>query len=72
MTALAALLAVAPEDVIPKGDPEVGPYIALMAFGFVVAVFGHIIKAKTLVGTGIALIFIAIVVLPLILHGGDA
>jgi hypothetical protein len=72
MAALAALLAVSPDDVLPKGDPAVGPYIALMAFGFVVAVLGHIVRSKTMIGTGIALIFIAVLVLPLIVHGGGS
>ena len=57
-------------DIIPSGDPAVGGYIGLMLFGFVVGIFGHIIKSNTLIATGIALIFIAVLVLPLILHGG--
>ena len=55
---------------LPDPTPEFGasptPYIVLMAFGFLVGVFGHIIKSKTLVGTGIGLIFLAVLLLPLI------
>jgi hypothetical protein len=43
-------------------------YIALMGIGFVVGTAGHIIKSKALVATGILMIFLATVLLPLTAH----
>ena len=36
-----------------------------MAFGFVMAVFGHIVRARLLIGLGIAIVFLATFALPL-------
>jgi hypothetical protein len=44
-------------------DPK--PLIAVFGIGFMVAVFGHIVKSKTLVAAGILMIFMATVGLPL-------
>ncbi len=57
-------------NLVPTGDPAVGGYIGLMLFGFLVGIAGHIVRSNTLVATGIALIFLAVLVLPLLLHGG--
>jgi hypothetical protein len=35
---------------------KVGPYAAVMGFGFVVGVFGHIIHSRMLIITGIAIV----------------
>jgi hypothetical protein len=43
-------------------------YIALMGIGFVVGTAGHIVKSKALVATGILMIFLATVLLPLTAH----
>ena len=55
---------------LPDPTPDFGasptPYIVLMGFGFVVGVFGHLIKSRTLVATGIGLIFLGVLLLPLI------
>lgn len=59
-----------PADLIPHGDPTVGGYIGLMAAGFLVGIIGHITKLVFLQITGIALIFIGVLVLPLITQGG--
>ena len=42
------------------------PFVVLMVVGFGVAVFGHIVKAKTLVGLGIGMVFLATFLLPLV------
>jgi hypothetical protein len=42
------------------------PFIVLMVAGFVVAVIGHIVRAKGLVAIGIGMIFLATFLLPLI------
>ncbi|HEU4977553.1 MAG TPA: hypothetical protein VFT42_01525 [Solirubrobacteraceae bacterium] len=41
------------------------PFVILMVGGFAIAVFGHIIKAKSLVALGIGLVFLATFLLPL-------
>jgi hypothetical protein len=42
------------------------PFIVLMIMGFVIGVIGHIVRAKGLVAIGIAMIFLATFLLPLI------
>jgi hypothetical protein len=64
-------VAFSPDDVLPSGDPALGGYIALMVLGFLIGIAGHIVKSKTLVATGIGMIFLAVLVLPLILQGGS-
>ena len=49
-------------------DPSPAPFIALMALGFLVGVTGHVYKSKTLIATGIGLIFLATLGLPLGLY----
>ncbi len=57
---------------IPDPTPEFGsspwPFVILMLVGFLVGTFGHIIKSKTLIATGIGLIFMGTLVLPLIIN----
>ena len=46
--------------------PESGtPYFALMLIGFVVGAWGHGMKSRFVVGLGIAMIFLATLLLPL-------
>ena len=52
-------------------DPSPAPFIALMALGFVVGTLGHIYRNQTAVGVGIALIFMATLLLPLLLYATD-
>ena len=35
---------------------SIGPYAAVMAFGFVIGVFGHVIHSRTLILTGILIV----------------
>lgn len=49
-------------------DPSPAPFIALMALGFLVGTAGHVYKSPWLIGTGIALVFMATLLLPLALH----
>lgn len=35
---------------------RVGPYAAVMAFGFIIGVFGHIIRSRMLIVTGIVIV----------------
>lgn len=52
---------------IPNEFNDVSPgfYIALMATGFLVGAFGHLIESKTLIGAGLLMIFTSTVLLPL-------
>ena len=45
--------------------PSPAPFIALMALGFVIGVAGHVYKSRAVIATGIGLIFIATLLLPL-------
>jgi hypothetical protein len=47
-------------------EPKLAPIAALLAAGFVIGTFGHIIKSKTLIVIGIGLIFLASLLLPLL------
>jgi hypothetical protein len=51
------------------GDFRVSPsfFFVLFGIGFAIGIVGHLIKSRTLVGAGIALVMIATVVLPIIL-----
>jgi hypothetical protein len=42
-----------------------GPYIALMLAGFVIGIFGHLIKVRWLVAAGVILISLGALLLPL-------
>ena len=54
----------------PTGDFSVDPkaFLALILLGFVVGTLGHIYKSKTMVATGIVMIFLATVGIPAFLH----
>lgn len=52
-------------------DPSPIPFIALMGAGFVVGAAGHLYGSRTLVGTGIAMIFLATLLLPLLIYLTD-
>ncbi len=51
-----------------SGDFRVSPtfFVLLLGAGFVIGVFGHIVKSKTLVAVGIGLVFAATVALPVV------
>jgi hypothetical protein len=52
-------------------SPSPLPFIALMALGFVVGVTGHVYGSRPMVATGIGLIFIATLLLPLALYATE-
>ena len=52
-------------------DPSPVPFVILMAAGFLVGTIGHVYKSKTMIATGIGLIFMATVGLPLGLYLSD-
>ena len=48
--------------------PDLLPFIALMGLGFVIGVGGHIYRSNATVATGIGMIFVATLLLPLGLY----
>ena len=53
-------------DPSPPFGTDPRPWVAMMIAGFVIGVFGHIVRAKALVALGIGLIFLATFLLPLV------
>ena len=54
------------EQHIPyRPGPSPAPYVALLVVGFVVGIFGHLIRSRVTIVLGIAMIFLATVLLPL-------
>ena len=55
---------------LPSQDVATDPkrYLILLGVGFAVALLGHLTRTKTLIATGVALIFLATFVLPLYFH----
>lgn len=53
----------------PSGDFQVDPkhFIVLLLLGFVIGTLGHVYKSKTMVATGIAMVFLATVGIPIFL-----
>jgi sulfite exporter TauE/SafE len=49
-------------------QPRLGPFIALAVIGFVIGVVGHITQTKTMVVVGIAMVFAAVLFVPLALY----
>ena len=49
-------------------EPRPGPFIAMTVLGFMIAGFGHLIKSKTAVATGLVMAFVGIIGLPLFLY----
>jgi hypothetical protein len=54
----------------PTGDWSEDPekFVALVLLGFAVGILGHLFKVKTMVATGILMIFLATVGLPVYLQ----
>jgi hypothetical protein len=68
LSALAALLAA---NFLGKEfhfEPRPGPFIVLAFIGFVTAVIGHLTASKTIIVTGIALVFAGVLFAPLALY----
>lgn len=55
---------------VPTGDPNLTVFIVIMFAGFLVGTYGHIVKSNKLVIAGIAMIFAATVILPLLIFRG--
>ena len=53
-------------------EPSPLPFIALMGLGFAIGAAGHVYGSKTAVATGIGMIFLATLLLPLGLYLTDS
>jgi len=62
LVVLALNLDTSPYDLSPR------TYIALMGIGFIIGTAGHIVRSKPMVATGVLIIFLATVLLPLTAH----
>ena len=49
-------------------DPSPVPFIALMGLGFLIGVVGHVYRSRAAIATGIGMIFLATLLLPLGLY----
>lgn len=47
---------------------SIGPYLALMAIGFVLGAAGHLARARWLVAVGVIMIFLATLLFPIALQ----
>jgi hypothetical protein len=68
---LSALITVLADNFLGKEfnfEPRPGPFIALAVFGFVTAVVGHLTASKTIIVTGIALVFAGVLFVPLAVY----
>ena len=52
-------------------DPSPTPFVVMMAVGFLVGGIGHLYQSKTMIATGIGLIFLATLGLPLAIYLSD-
>ena len=52
-------------------DPDPLPFIVLMGLGFLVGVTGHVYKSRSAIATGIGMIFLATILLPVGLYLND-
>ncbi len=53
-------------------DPSPMPFIALMALGFLVGIGGHVYRSRAAIASGIALVFIATLLLPAAVYLSDS
>ena len=52
-------------------SPSPVPFVVLMALGFVIGVTGHVYRSRPMIATGIGLIFIATLLLPLAIYASE-
>lgn len=52
-------------------SPSPVPFIVLMAVGFVVGVTGHVYRSRPMIATGIGLIFVATLLLPIAIYATE-
>jgi hypothetical protein len=60
-----AAVLVQPAGVLPEG---ITPYLTLMAVGFLVGAYGHLMRSRWVVAIGVLMIFLATALFPLAIH----
>jgi hypothetical protein len=65
------LYAILAPVVLAVFEPDPLPFIVLMGLGFLIGIGGHIYKSKTAIATGIGMIFLATILLPVGLYLND-
>ena len=63
--------AILAKPVLAVFDPDPLPFIVLMGLGFLVGIAGHVYKSNTVIATGIGMIFVATILLPLGIYLSD-
>jgi hypothetical protein len=57
---------------VPDPAPDFGtdprPFVAMMLAGFVIGVAGHVVRSRSLVVVGVALVFLGTFLLPLAVY----
>jgi peptidoglycan/LPS O-acetylase OafA/YrhL len=75
LLALVAFVAI-PAALVPNYLPdasggrriEPAPFLAMFGFGFLLAAAGHLYRSNFVVGLGIAIVFLAMIIVPLALY----
>ena len=62
----AAMFAQGTGGLVPEGNPDIRPYIAISAVGFAIGVIGHIVRFYPLVALGILIVTLGVLIIPLI------
>ena len=57
--------------VLASFQPSPAPFVVLMGLGFLIGTVGHVYKSRIMVATGIGLILVATLLLPLALYAAD-
>lgn len=57
-------------ELVPSGDPNLALFVGVMLAGFVIGTIGHIVHSRALILLGIATVFAATIVLPLLIFRG--
>jgi hypothetical protein len=52
-------------------SPSPAPFIVLMGLGFLVGVTGHVYRSRPMIATGIGLVLIATLLLPLAIYATE-
>lgn len=46
------------------------PFVTVFVIGFTLGALGHLFKSKTMIAAGIALVYVAVLILPILYYDG--